>query len=383
MSSHSVLSPSAAERWGNCPGAPAACKHLPESRSSEDAARGTVKHALGEKVLKFGGEARLALGEIHEADGFTFTVDDDFVQQVQSYVDGIRRADTGFKHIEVRLDTSPVLGVPGQGGTADCVILDPSTKLIEVHDAKFGFHRVNAAGNWQGLIYGAAALEQYAQYDAWVGFKFVIHQPSINHYDEHTYTLDDVREFLDEIRPAAQRAWAMYEGTMPIELNPGSHCQWCPIRSTCKARADRVLNMFDAVDYEPATPQLSNDEIGAALLRLDDIERWCKDLRAEGYRRAMAGQKIAGYKLVLGRGGDRRFVDGAEQLLDMFVPNSVRLYGDPQLRSPAQLEKELGKKHYDALLKQFVTQDAGSLKLVVESDPKEEVKVSTLEFDVV
>jgi hypothetical protein len=338
---------------------------------------------MGEIALTRGGDAQQFLGNTLEADGFSFTVDDTFVRQVQSYIDGIRRC-VGRRYVEVRLNTSPVLGVPDQSGTADCVILNRQTKTLEVHDAKFGFKRVNAKDNPQGLIYIAAALEFYDIYDAWEQAKFVIHQPTIDHYDEETYTLAQVRAFLDTIRPAAARAMAMYRGEIPIELTPGPvQCEWCPIRSSCAARAGRILEMFPTgfEANEPEAPSLSDEEVGAALKQLEEIESWCSDIRKEAYTRALAGSKIPGHKLVRGNRTARFWKDekAVEGKLALVLDDGVNIYAPPSLLSPTALEKIVGKETYQTI-ESLVGQNDGALKLVPETDKHPEVQVNTIEF---
>lgn len=384
MSEHSVLSPSGATAWSLCHGKLAACAHLKEDRSSEDAARGTVKHRMSELCLNRNGNAIDFLGNVLEADGFSFTVDSEFVRQVQSYVDGIRRC-VGRRYVEVKLNTSPILGIPDQSGTADCVILNRSIKQLEVHDAKFGFHRIYAKGNKQGLIYIAAALEHYDIYDAWESAKFVIHQPGIDHYDEEVYTLAQIRTFLDEIRPQAARAWAMYQGKIPVELTPGPiQCEWCPIKGSCSARGKRVLDMFPTgfQENEPEAPLLTAAEIGAALTQLDEIEGWCSDIRKEAYARARAGNKIPGYKLIQGNKGARFWKDPkkAETKLGLIVDEGL-IYAPRVLVSPTQIEAIIGKAEYDTV-KSLVDRNDGALKLVQESDKHSEVIVSQIEFTI-
>jgi hypothetical protein len=337
---------------------------------------------MGELALNRGGEAQDFLGNVLDADGHSFTVDGEFVRQVQSYLDGIRRC-VGGRYVEIKLNTSPILGVPDQSGTSDVVILNRSIKQLEVHDAKFGFMRVMAKGNKQGLIYLAAALEFYDIYDEWLTAKFVIHQPAIDHYDEYVYSIAEIRAFLDEIRPAAARAWAMYQGKIPIELTPGPiQCEWCPIRASCSARAKKVLDMFPTgfQENEPEVPLLSNDEIGAALPQLDEIESWCSDMRKEARTRALAGGKIPGQKLIRGKRGARFWKDAkkAEANLALLVAEEY-LYAPRVIVSPTEIEKRLGKADY-ATVSGLVDQNAGALQLVPENDPHPEYQVTQLEF---
>jgi len=378
---HAVLSPSSAHRWSLCHGAPAACKGVPNT-DSEDAARGSVKHWMGEQCLKRGGDAVQFLGHVLTHGDFAFTVDDTFVKQVQSYIDAVRSA-VGRREVEIRLDTSGVLGVPGQFGRSDAVILNRRDKSIEVWDAKFGFGRVYAKGNKQGLIYLAAALDFYDIYDTWERGKFVIHQPAIDHYDEAEYTIADVRAFLDEIRPAAMRAWAMYTGETPIELTPGpEQCEWCPIRGECKARTQGVLEMFptDFQDTEPDVPMLTDEELAAALARVDEIRSWCVDMETEAMRRAKSGAKLPGYKLVQGKKGNRFWLDKPKAETTLVSIMSEAAYLPRELISPTTAEEKLGKSAY-ATVKSLVGQNDGALQLVPQSHPKPEVQVTTLEFN--
>ena len=69
---------------------------------------------------------------------------------------------------ETRLDTTPVLGVPGQKGHSDIIKIYPEggvmkdgkllRGVLSVHDYKDGYLLVNAKDNTQGLIYLCAAL---------------------------------------------------------------------------------------------------------------------------------------------------------------------------------------------------------------------------------
>ncbi len=379
---HSILSPSAAHRWLACPGSLAAAKHLPPERNSEDAARGTLQHTLSETCLRRGGDPIGFLGTAHEVDGFKFTVDEEMCRNVGAYVNNIRRR-TGRLMVEQHIDLAPVLGIPAQKGTADAIVLNRSTKTIEVHDAKFGFHRVDADANPQGLLYIAGALDFYSFYDKWEHAEFWIHQPRVDNFQTATYSIGEVQAFIDTVRPIATRAIAMYEGRIPIELTPGpKQCQWCPVRASCAARTKSIVDMFEVQPDEPAVAALGPEELSAALALVDHVETWCGDIRAEARRRAMEGSTVPGWKLVRGRKGKRFWSDptAAESALSLLLDPAV-MYEPRKLTTPAALEKVL-RQDFESV-ERFVGQEEGALQLVPATDKRSEVvAVGAADFSV-
>ncbi len=378
VSEHSILSPSGASAWTLCEGMLAACKGKPDT-SNEASARGTVQHRMAEVCLKGNHDATEAfLRSRREADGYTFIVDEEMCEQVQAYVDGIRRT-LGRRYVEVGIDMTPVLQIPGQKGTSDAVVLNKSTNTIEVHDAKFGYHKVTADGNKQGLLYLAGAMHHFDIYHEWTHGKFAIHQPKVDHYDERTYTRAEIEEFVAWIRPIAKRVMEMYEGTRPIVLTPGPvQCQWCKIRGSCSARSKAVLDDFPIEGDAPEVPTLSDDELAGFLRHVEYVEGWCADIRKEARDRALAGTKVPGFKLIQGKKGRRYWKDKAEAeaALALALPPDV-IYEPRELVSPAVLEKVM-KKDFETV-KPFVGQDDGALQLVPESAKGTEVQIGTID----
>lgn len=394
---HAALSASAAHRWSLCVAAPAACKGTPD-HASEDAARGTVKHTLSCNGLLNVAEPESALGKTMEADGFKFKVTDEFVDQVNTYVNAIRR-EPGDQQYEVTLPThTDVYQIPDRaGGTADCAIADFEREELSVHDVKFGYGRVIAiqrdakgvaipgTGNKQLLSYLAAWMLRYDPVAEFKKFRIAIHQPPINHYDEHTFTRAEVEEFIEYIRPRAQEAWSLYQHGTPDEIRAAmtpsdEACQWCPIRGKCPARADQIADMFDDLpqdaDGDPLDAiMLDDEEIGKALLSVDEIEAHCRDVRAEGRKRALEGRKIPLHKVIQGRKGKRYWKDKekAEAVLGA-VLEPEQLYEPAEIVSPTQAEK-LIKKSGMAAIKDLIGQEPGAYQLVHESEPGAEVTV--------
>lgn len=392
--SHSALSASGAPRWSRCVASPAACRNEPEERTNEYAAHGTAKHGVSEVCLRNGIDAMSQLGTVAEADGFKFKVDIDFVTQVQTYVDTVRRI-PGTKLYEVKLDTSPVLGVPEQGGTSDTVILDFDQLTIWVIDAKFGRGMVMADSE-QLRLYLEAAFVQFADLADWQHGITAVSQPSIDHYHERTWTREDSRKFGGQMAAAAHQAWLLLQesqsdATIRTFMSPSDEaCKWCPIRGKCPARADKIANMFPvrptadvrAVDRSPEwTP---DSELATMLDRVDEIEAWCKDIRAEAYSRAMAGRTLPGYKLVQGRAGNRKWTDEDLAGATLRAKLGDKAYQAPKIIGIPAAEALLGKTSPEfAELALLIEKPPGAQTLVREHDARLPTNTNKVEFGVV
>lgn len=385
MGTHSLLSPSSAHRWMLCAASVAACMHIKEERDSKDAAFGTAKHAVSETCLRTDVEPESFLGQQVEADNFKFKVDAEFVDHVRTYVDAVRR-EPGIKYYEVQLDTSEILNVPGQGGTSDTVALDVERSTLTVMDAKFGFHKVLAQDNPQGLLYIASSRRRFDLLADWTKFRFVIVQPRIAHYDEATYTLEELLAFEAAARTAAQKAALItqYKPELIVEhMTPSPEaCEWCPIRGSCPARAKKIAAMFDEAPGAPDPLSLDNAALAKYLPMVDDIKGWCKDIEREAHNRAMAGQSIPGWTLEQGRRGNRYHKDPKQSEETLRPILGADMYEPPSLKSPAQLDAELKARKIDPkTVKDLYGQPDGTPSLVPAAQCKKPFVAKRAEFD--
>jgi hypothetical protein len=400
---HAILSPSKAAMILRCAAALAAGKGAPNP-PSEYAAEGTAYHEISARALTalqdldtqdapdaFAGWAcEHWVGQVVEADGFKFTIDEDNAAHAQKYVDAIRRL-PGQQFYEVKLDISEVVGVAGQYGTADAITLDYDTSTIHVDDLKFGRGEiVDAHDNEQLLTYGAAALAKYDYLWEWHFVKVGIHQPRVNHYSDQVWAVDKLLEWVAASRPRFQRAYALYEDPAKVtaaDYGPSEKgCRWCPIRGSCAARTKKVLDMFPLDDRGAPKTQLTPSklmdfELGVARDRVEEVEQWCKDIKEEAHKRAIAGRAIPGWKLVQGRKGNRRWTDEAlaETVLTLHLEHEAYT---KKLISPSDAEKKL-KKHVPtawAEIQANISQAEGSLSLERESVSKPAVDRPMVEF---
>lgn len=396
MSTHSLLSPSKLARIVRCPGSLAASKGLADE-PSQDAASGTLTHWISATVLINGVDPAYFIGKtlfVHHngnveqtANGpaFRFEVDEERIERVLFYTNAIKREPAPYKLIEVRLDTSNVLGVEGQSGTGDAVLLDPEREEIGVHDLKDGIHPVHAKHNEQLLTYGASAMDQYAALGNWKRLRVAIHQPRQKVYDEWTYERAEVDARMNDIATAARDAYALYcraetwydperRKEIQDQMVPGSvQCKWCPLRGQCPAQKAAVLAQFSAsaqVDTTAFLPDLalSDDQLADAMNRVALIEDWCRHTRGEAFKRALRGGNVPGYKLVRGKKGNRYWKEptkAADSLALLLGEDKAYVR---ELISPTAAEKALRGQY--TVVKDFVDQSEGALTLVSADDPR-------------
>ena len=379
---HAVLSASSSKRWLSC--TPSArleekLKGLFGEKSSPFAVEGTLAHEVAELKL------RLALGEINDfcykerrkalderfkgIGGITKEMDratDDHCDIVLGKFYEAQRIDPTTKLlIEQRLDFSP--WVPEGFGTGDVVIVSNIT--LEVIDYKHGKGvKVDARENPQARLYGLGATNMLGDLYDFTHVRNTIIQPRVNEdpVTEETLTREDLLAWGEEIRPTAQKAWKGLG-----EQVPGDHCKFCAAKAICAARAAAAMRGFTSGF---ATPGLIDDSEIPGILEVADIaEAWIKDVRAYARNQAIQGHVWPGYKLVRGRKGNRQWSDEdavMEQLTRAGL--SEEQYLNRKLRTPGEIEKEMGKQAFDAIAKRFVTQPDGALNLVPEDDKRVE-----------
>ncbi|MCM1517572.1 MAG: DUF2800 domain-containing protein [Pseudoflavonifractor sp.] len=270
---HALLSPSAAHRWMNCAAAPRLEATAPD-RDSTYAQEGTLAHAYCAKKLKsfMGLPTDAEDREIAELDATYHTGEmDEYTDTYKTIVLeklNTARAVTRDAQllVETRLDFSAY--VPDAFGTSDATII--ADGCMEIIDFKYGKGvRVSAVGNPQMMIYalGAYTANNF-EYDI-DRVRMTIVQPRIGNLSEYEMTVADLMEWAEnELRPKAEAA---YRGDAP--QNPGEWCQFCKVRCSCKALADRCT----AIARENTDPRLIQPERMAT-----DILPWLSIITRRG-----------------------------------------------------------------------------------------------------
>ena len=386
---HAVLSPSSAHRWLECP--PSArleekiVSHIGES-TSEYAEEGTRCHALAElKLLKAKGKMGHPDGinahnytKQYKAMNYAFTKEQE--SAVDYYVDTVlEHYNTVLKDtpdakllIEVRLDLRKY--IPEGFGSSDAVIV--SDTVLEVLDLKMGRGvKVEAENNPQARCYALGTTELLGELYDFKDVKTVIIQPRLDNISEEVLARKELLKWGEQtLKPKALEAWdgeGMYAA--------GAHCKFCAAKYLCRERASTALKVFEYGFESP--DMISSNEIPGILRALPVAKAWMSDLESYAYQQAVNGIEVRGFKLVRGR--KSRHWENEEA----FVEEAIRagyspdVYSEVKLRSPAQMQKAVGKKEYEALFKDLVVETEGALTLVPEEDKRPAADSSELEFN--
>ena len=341
---HAKLSPSGAHRWMACPGSVGLEAAFPD-QSSAYAAEGTLAHTLASEHLDGSGlHPSQRIGEVHEVDGYTFTVDAAMADYVDNYCRLVREyADGGLLLVEQRVPIEHVTGETGATGTSDAIVVHTAKRMLYVVDLKFGMGvRVDAADNPQLMMYALGAMEQCEPLGEFDQVCMVIHQPRLNHVSEHWIYVGDLWAFK---RRAAEAAELTRQPDAP--LVPGEkQCRFCKAKATCPALRAEVTEVVSgsATLDEFLVPDVTTGDnyLSVAMSKVGLVEDWCKAVRAEVERRLLAGQTVDGFKLVEGRRGNRKWSSDAEveALFKSFRLRQDEMY-DYSLISPTKAEKLL------------------------------------------
>jgi len=251
MTTHARLSPSAWKQWGYCPGSIQYVESLNiEDKPSKYAAEGTVAHEVHEQCLLNNKDAKDYLGETIKADGFSFKVNDNMVEAVQTSLDYIRTRiqeaeDFGYEvemMVEIR-SSLKYLKIKGlDGGTADVVLifrLDGVITEVEIIDYKHGQGvAVEVKDNGQALCYvtGVIALPAFNGCAIHEGVKITISQPRAIHQDGpmRSWDIDKDTVLKWEEEELIPRAEATLEPDAPL-VPTDDGCRFCNANGQCSA----------------------------------------------------------------------------------------------------------------------------------------------------
>lgn len=370
MGAHALLSPSAAHRWLNCTAAPR-LEATVEDSGSTFAEEGTLAHAYCAKKLKTflglptAGEddeisnlnARYHTGEMDE-----YT--DTYAAIVLEKYNAARAL---VKDAQLLVETRLAFGqyIPDAFGTADAIIIADGT--MEVIDFKYGKGvKVSAWQNPQMLIYGLGAYDKFS-FDYRINrVRMTIVQPRIDNLSEYEVSTDDLLAWAaNELAPKALIA---YSGNG--EQKPGEWCQFCKVKSSCRALATLCT---EAVTKDPKL--VSAKDLAEDILPiLPAVKTWLTGVEDYALQQALAGVKLPGWKVVEGR-SIRKIVnpEGAAAALTAAGYVADQIYKPQELRNITDLEKLIGKKQFATLAGDFIEKPTGKPTLAPESDKRQAI----------
>ncbi len=354
----------------HCPGSVRMSRAVGPGPDTPYAAEGRRAHSFAEQVL------RGAVSGMGVVFGSEDESDAEMIAHVKAYVDYVAKLAEGGKQVgvEVTFDLS-ALEPPGNEpmfGTADAVII--GNRRLDVIDLKYGAGvPVEVNGNVQLLYYVLGVLVDFwrnhgtvqtspdeilswalAQFDdVWVH----VVQPRAPHADGPIRTAhvshQEVRDFAARL---IHKAAATLTPDAP--LHAGAWCKFCPAQAFCpevKRYAIEVAQKDFTVVEPPAAETLPLEVIASILTKVDVLEHWVVSLKMRVQAELEAGRPVPGWKLVA-----KRAVRVWNNAVDvMHWANEAgfdeeKIYSR-ELKSPAQIEKEVGKKNLPAKLYSLVS----------------------------
>ena len=399
MAAHALLSPSAAERWINCPASVFLNKDIPDEGSvyaDEGTAAHTIMELAGKEYFK-GFEfdsikttLALKLAEMMaRGPQGKFTITDTWADEVinctRVWLTELDKVCGGFPDyvaFETRVNSVEIPN-GSMGGTADCLMLVGGT--LHVFDYKHGQGvPVSAENNPQLSLYGYMAYMSHLDLPV-KNVELHIVQPRADNTNAWKTSVEHLCTWFDEIvQPQAERVISICEtGKYTLEdfTVTKSGCRFCKAKAACPAMTREVSTELDlprVLTVPDSTEKLARllDFKPVAEAYFDAVEKKVFDLLSNG-------QSVPGFKLVSGRPGNRKWTDSA-QALDELKKAKLKMseyYKTPEVISPSQAEKlfkqgVIGERKWQTL-QGLITRSEGKPTLAAVTDKRPALKSDT------
>lgn len=370
---HAILSPSAAHRWMNCTRSARLEQDFPDTKS-EAAAEGTLAHSLGELLIqqKLGwiapGVIKAELDEIEKNSLYNHAMLEHCEAYAVFVLEKFAEAQTHTPDAAIFLEHHLNLTeyVTEGFGTGDAGIIADS--VLDCIDLKYGKGvLVSAEHNEQMMLYALGWLRDFDfMYDIKT-IRMTIFQPRIDNYSSWEISVEDLKQWAKNV--LVPKAALAFEGKG--DFVPGSHCQFCKVKATCKAFANYNLGL---AKHDFRNPDLlDDDDIADILNKADVFENWLKAVQEYAFNEALSnGKKWPGWKLVEGR-SNRQYSD-SDAVERSLLKSGYDLsdISERKILGITAMEKLLGKQKFAALLNDLIIKPPGKPTLAPYTDKRTE-----------
>ncbi len=382
-SSHAELSASSAERWMTCPGSVALSAGVPNN-SSAFAAEGTAAHYIAAQCMRPGmkwADPRASyLGKVALVEGYEIDLDEELIGAVEEYLEDCaadsQPGDVVF--IEQSFHEALAKLHPKFGGSGDRVRWRPSTRQLRVTDYKHGAGvPVDVDDNKQLKIYALGCLLTNPDFNA-DEVELRIAQPRCDHeagrFRSYKFPAFDLIEYAGELIEAAKRTEEFGADLVPSK----KACKWCPANAANKCPAiEKQTHALIESDFGIAAPTAySMDQIAEFLEKAPLVEARISAIREFAYAAACRGEHVPGFKLVDKR-ATRKWVDEDAMVAEALKSGLIKREEVfiEKVKSPAQVEKLVGKKRF-AAFGSYVEKISSGHTLAPVSDPRPPAQVA-------
>lgn len=196
----------------------------------------------------------------------------------------------------------------------------------------------------------------------------------------------ELDEFVNKARARASIAINyLHADPLPLAaLEPSTDaCRFCKAKAACPALQQKAA---EACDFRPVLDKgqdipivpeeaLSSEQLSLNLQLADLLEPWIAAVREAAYDQMMQGVEVEGFKLVLGRPGNRQWTSAAEaeELLKTFKLKENERYSYKVI-TPTAAEKlykagRIGQRQWPKL-EQIITRSDPAPVVAPESDKR-------------
>lgn len=349
--SHSVFSPSSADRWMSCTKSAQLSAVFPDLKEpNQERSEGTEAHEVASFVLG-GGDIPVSGGDMY-----------DYAYEYRQYVNNLTQGCCGLG-IEAKIYHK---NIPDMFGTVDCYATTKDGKTCYIVDYKYGEHvLVEAENNMQLFSYAMIIKSRHPTLE---NFHLVIFQPRAGGVTEWKFGIEEYSKKEKDVLAAIEK---IKSGNTNYKI--GDYCTWCPVFSLCREQErkfNEVLQIGQAFNF-PEPEGMRPWELERVVAIRSQLTKWMDNCNELALRLAKGGYDFKELKLVKGR--SMRVWNGepeaiASQLISLGIIEPYQI----KLKSLTAVEKEIGKGKIDEL----VVKTEPGVKLVHVTSPGEPVRIS-------